>query len=188
MIIVHEGLPREASQVADVFGRVYGLSSLVVDKNLDSVFNPLTAFNGFWLSEERLWMSLQEEYKDKQVLVVTPRDIYTSNVSQDDDWVFGYAWANVMVASTARMKRPDNKPSRRLEVPEDLYMRRLETLAVHEVGHSVCDAPHYQQAVWVNTRTGHEQRLGPHCNDNKCVMYEVVDIQAPPAEQGHLLL
>ena len=93
-----------------------------------------------------------------------------------------------MVASTARMKRPDNKPSDIVAVSEDLYMKRLEILAVHEVGHNVCRAPHYQQAKWVNTKKGHEQQLGPHCTDNGCVMYEVVDIKTPPAEEGHLLL
>ncbi len=30
--------------------------------------------------------------------------------------------------------------------------------------------------------------LGPHCVDHSCAMYEVVDVTAPPPDEGHLQL
>ena len=88
------------------------------------------------------------------------------------------------------MKRFDSEPSEKIEVDFDLYIKRLEALCIHEIGHDVVRerAQHYQEAVWINAKTGHRLGLGLHCTDNKCVMYEVVDINAPPAEQGYMQL
>jgi predicted Zn-dependent protease len=114
-----------------------------------------------------------DECNEKKVLVLTHRDIYANNSSKNDDWIFGYCSGNLTLASTARMKRFDSQPSSVLEVPEELYFRRLETLAIHEIGHGVVRAPHLQLATWVNAQSGGELWLGMHCTDNTCVMYEV---------------
>ena len=49
-------------------------------------------------------------------------------------------------------------------------------------------AKHYKMAAWVSKRTNVPLVLGDHCTDNACVMYEIVDINAPPKEEGYMLL
>lgn len=187
MIIVHENLIKEASRIAERLRDVYGFDSKLVDRDLTLAFTQIPEFDGFAESSQQLREFLSD-YGDKKVLIITPKDIYADKVSQDDDWVFGFWSWNITLASTARMKRLDNKPSSTLEIPEEQYMKRLELLAIHEIGHDVVRGPHFQTAKWVNDKTGHELWLGPHCTDNKCVMYEVVDIRAPPKEEGHMRL
>ena len=169
------------------FREVYGFDSELVDRDLMQAFAAIPEFDGFWSSSSQLNQFLSE-YGGNKVLVLTPKDIYANNVSQNDDWIFGYCARNITLASTARMKRWDSEPSTVLEVPEEQYLRRLETLAIHEIGHDVVLAPHFQLATWVNDQTGHELWLGQHCTDNTCVMYEIVDIRAPPKEEGHMRL
>ena len=65
---------------------------------------------------------------------------------------------------------------------------QLAPAYAHEVGHGVVQAPHHKPAYWVNVRTGQSLALGPHCTEPNCLMYESVDIRAPPREEGHLLL
>jgi hypothetical protein len=185
MIIVHEDLTKEAERIAQRFRRIYGFDSKLINRDLTPAF--VGIFNGFWDSSEQL-KKLLREYANKKILVITPKDIYANNVSQKDDWLFGYCSGDLTLVSTARMKRFDNKPSVTLEVPEEQYMKRLEALAVHEIGHDVVKAHHFQQASWVNGQTGYELHLGPHCTDNTCVMYEIVDITAPSREEGHMQL
>lgn len=187
MIIVHESLTKEAERIAHRFREVYGFDSNLVEMDLTSAFTPVTRFEGFWHFNENIEKFLVE-YGGKAVQVLTPRDIYVNDASQNDDWIFGYCLGKLTVCSTARMKRGDNKPSATLEVSEELYLKRLEILAVHEIGHDVVTAPHFKMATWVNSQTGHELGLGPHCTDNTCVMYEVVDIKAPLREEGYMRL
>lgn len=187
MIIIHEGLAKEAERIAQRFREVYGFDNKLVGMDLTQAFVQIPEFNGFWGSYYQLKKFL-EEYAGKKVLILTPRDIYANNVSQNDDWLFGYCSENLTLVSTARMKRFDSKPGTTLEIPEGLYLKRLEVLAIHEVGHDVVHAPHFQLATWVNDQTGHELPLGKHCKDNTCVMYEIVDIRTPPKEVGHMRL
>lgn len=93
----------------------------------------------------------------------------------------------ISVVSVARMKRTDNLPSGRLTIPKTDYFRRLQILAVHEVGHDVVRASHHKEASWVNIRSGRSLSLGSHCGDNTCSMYEVVDVQSPPGDEGYLI-
>ena len=86
-----------------------------------------------------------------------------------------------MVVSTARLKGKES-------VSQEHYLRRVELIAVHEVGHDLIQASHYRNTTWVNTGTGYRFSLGPHCTDNQCGMYEIVDIKAPPASEGYLRL
>ena len=133
-------------------------------------------------------LQLQEPFQGKALLVLTPRDIYAGTISKNDDWILGYHTGNLSVVSTARIKRKDNQPSDNLEIPLDLYLKRLNIMNIHEIGHGAVEGRHFKQAKWVNIQTGHELDLGPHCTDNTCVMYEIVDIMAPPKSEGHMLL
>jgi len=187
MIIVHEDMQREAEVLAKELRGVYGFESKLIGRDLSGAFMDLSQFGGFFGSSSRI-RGFLPEFDDRKMMVVTNRDVYAGTVSKDDDWIFGFCGNGLTLVSGARMKRLDNLPSQTLEVPEGLYFKRLETLAIHEVGHDVVDANHHKLAHWVNARTGHRLWLGPHCDDNTCVMYEVVDIRAPPEEEGHLLL
>ena len=188
MIIVHENLEKEALEIADAFRRVYGLSSRITSEDLGSLFKPIPAFNGFWTSHGEIEEFMRNKYGEKRVMVVTPRDIYGGNKNQDDDWWIGYVVGNLTGVSNARLKCPDNRVSSVLEVPEDLYLKRLKTVAVHELAHQAICGPHHKQASWVNARTSYEVKLGSHCTDNRCGFYEFIDIKTPPPEEGHLLL
>ncbi len=185
MLIVHENMPREAEYVAQLLQEVYGFASALRNQDLEGIFVPAALFPGHMGSSVQLKDELLT-VPDQKVMVLTPRDIYAGIGSQDDDWIFGYCSGDLTLAATARMKRKDNQPSATVEVPTELYLKRVGALAVHEVGHDVDKAPHFRLATWVNDRTGHELRLGPHCTDNRCVMYEIVDIRAPP--EGHMRL
>lgn len=189
MIIVHEGLAKESEIVADRLKKLYGLDCRLFEKDLTSAFVKIPKFNGFRTSSQSVGQFLKD-FAGERILVVTDKDIYSDDESQDDDWMLGYYANRYMLAliSTARMKRFDNKLSKVLKVPDELYAKRLGLLAVHEVGHGIVDAPHFKLAKWVNGKTGHELWLGNHCTDNSCVMYEAVDIRAPPKEEGYLLL
>ncbi|MFH1649872.1 MAG: hypothetical protein ABIA93_04950 [Candidatus Woesearchaeota archaeon] len=186
MIIVHEGLGEEASRLARTFREVYGLDSQLIDRDLEGAFVKVSELEGFWAYDYYLEKALKE-FGNKKVMVITPRDIY-AGTSKDDDWIFGYCADKATLVSTARMKGQDSRPRTTLEVPNEKYMRRLEAVAVHEIGHKVVRSPHLEMATWVNDRTGHELTLGPHCTDNTCVLYEIVDIRAPPKEEGHMRL
>jgi hypothetical protein len=187
MILVHEHMPREAEDTAIVLKEVYGIESVLIEDSLDKVFVPIPEFQGFVQS----YYELIDHFKiaaSKKLMVLTPKDIYISNQNKDDEWIFGYQVANLAVISTARMKRSDSQPSSILEVPYELYKKRLQYLAIHELGHDIIQAQHFRPASWVNAKTGNVVALGDHCTDNGCVMYEINDIQSPAPETGYLLL
>ncbi|MEK6809090.1 MAG: hypothetical protein AABY40_00290 [Nanoarchaeota archaeon] len=177
MLIIHEELPREAARVNKALNQVYGLKSTLINQDLSSVFVLLKKFNGFKTSERKLSRFLAKKYDSKKCLVVTSKDIYTDTKNKNDDWIFGYQYDKVMVVSTARLKGG---------VSQEHYLRRVEFIAAHEAGHEVIEADHYKNAAWVNSVTGYKLPLGYHCTDNKCVMYGIVDLQAPPSTQGYL--
>ena len=187
MIILHENLQREAEKVAAALKKVYGFPVELESRNMDNWFIPLPKFNGFFyqLTEAIETPLLQSP---KNIQIITSKDIFAQDKIKEDDWIFGYCNGNVTVSSTARLKRNDNQPSEKLEVPEVLYFSRLENLSIHEVGHHVVKGKHFKPAEWVNAKTGHRLELGPHCDDNRCVMYEIVDIRAPKPEEGFMLL
>ncbi|MBI2671291.1 hypothetical protein HYX18_04940 [Candidatus Woesearchaeota archaeon] len=189
MILVHENLPEEASKIKKVVKEVFNIESILINANLDRFFIPIQEFNGYWSHPSEKGYELIVGLKNT-VLIITPRDIYSDNKSKEDDFVFGHDESenNLMIVSTARMKRHDNQPSNSLEVPLDLYLKRIVYTSVHELGHSIVRADHYKEAIWVNARTGHQLKLGEHCTDNTCVMYEIVDIKAPPLSEGYMLL
>ena len=127
---------------------------------------------------------------------MTPRDLY-NNDENINDWLFGISCPQegYSIISTARLKRKDSVPSQKLIISKRHYMKRLELIAIHEIGHDIIYPKknhisypdHFKIAKWVNSN-GHEQWLDPHCIDNKCIMYETVDIISPPKEEGYMKL
>ena len=188
MKLYHEDMPEEAEVAAAALEEVYGIKSNLEKIELDGVFTPLPEFDGFQSSSQQISQHL-DLGKGKSVLVLTPRDIYYNNKSKLDDWIFGYS--NIFglnVVSSARMKGFDSSPSRELVVPKNVFLGRLLQVVVHEIGHDVVHGKHFKKTYWVNTKKGYKLPLGSHCSDNRCVMYEVVDINAPPREEGHMKL
>jgi predicted Zn-dependent protease len=193
MIILYKNLEKEAIEISKTLSKVYGFNSQTTYKNLDGLFTPM--FDGFKseLTAEKL-ESVSTEFNGKAVLILTKRDLYSKEDDRNEDWVFGLnqeePYSHISVVSNARIKRYDNQLSQEIEVPFDLYIKRLKALSVHEIGHDVVKASHYQQAKWINIRKKNyePQRLGEHCIDNSCVMYATVDIKAPPKEEGCLQL
>ncbi len=194
MLIVHENMPEEAANVAQAVKSTYGIDSVIELIGLEETFTPIPKFKGYWHSSIRVAGALREfttesgKETGKAILLLTHRDLYLGDDNQEDNWIFGYNTGNISVVSGARMKREDNVPSDELHVSRDLYLSRLKVLGVHEIGHDVINRERMQIATWVNAKTGYELNLGPHCTDNTCVMYEVVDIKAPPQTDGYMRL
>ncbi len=180
MIIVHENLEREALSVARTLEEAFGVNARVIPSSLENVFLEFPEVGGYHTSDHRVIGFLrdvegigQKEY----AMILTLRDIFSGN-QKEDDWIIACVLGRFSVVSTARLNA---------EAPE-LYLARINHMAVHEVGHNAVRAGHFLTAYWVNSETGHQQSLGPHCDDNRCVMYEVVDLKAPKPEEGYLLL
>ena len=189
MKLIHENLLIEAFEIAQALKKVYGIDSEIIEKDFKGVFKPLPEFDGY-LCDLRNFREKLNIPNGKAVFAMTSRDLYAEDESKDDDWVFGSCLRieNISIASTARLKRFNSEPSGTLKVPYKLYLKRLLTLAIHEIGHDVVQAEHFQPAYYVNAETGHELRLGPHCTDPGCVMYEIIDIRAPKPEVEYMLL
>ena len=194
MIILHENMQEEAENTANSIKEVYGLESELVDGNLDGLFPEIPEFSGY---NPMSWDLIDfANHLGHAVLILTPRDLYADNKNQEDDWVFGSAYhlnepeknLAVSVVSSARMKRFDNHASNDLLVPKSLYFKRISSTGVHEIGHDVVKSPHLKPAKLVNAVTGYELPLGLHCDDNKCIMYEIIDIKSPPKEESYLVL
>ena len=78
------------------------------------------------------------------------------------------------------MKGIGNAPLSSLGIPREQYLRRVAAVSIHEAGHLAVKSPHLKQAAWVSTKNGVTLPLGEHCDDNQCVMYEIVNVNAPP--------
>ena len=187
MIIIHEDLPMEAGEVAKALNLVYGIKSEIKSANLDGLFTPVKDFDGYLAFE--IDLDQLEVPKDKKALILTQRDLYTSPINQEDSWIFGYHLNRTMVLSVARKRRYNNQPSKTIEVPLDLYIKRVKATAIHEIGHDVINSKHHLEASYVNSQdVDNPMYLGLHCIDNKCMMYESIDITTPKPEEGYLLL
>ncbi len=187
MIIIHEGLPKEAKALDEIIKEIFGFSNVLREIDLSGNFRRLAGTPGFCHFPFEIRDRVPELRQEKKVLLLTYRDLYAGD-NPEDDWIFGFHAGNLMVSSSARMKGPDNKPRESLEIPEGSYLARMVFVGIHEIGHDVVKAEHYLPAVWINAKTGHQLEMGRHCTDNTCVMYEIVDIIAPPPEEGHMLL
>jgi len=192
MLILHENLEQEARVVAKALKKTYGFNSDFFNEVGLEMFTRLPNFSGdSYLVNGFIMNQLMNTLKDNAFMILTAKDIYGNVQSQKDDWVLGGSYGSGSICSVSRLRGLNGEPSRDIGVNTRKYNRRLETLAIHEVGHDVIGktkAPHLKPAFWVNAESGYKMGLGPHCDDNRCVMYEVVDVKTTPAEEGWLLL
>jgi len=190
MIILHEDTINEAELVAKDVEKHWGIKSRLINENCDKLFRRIPHFSGdSYLVNKSSLESLRSDLDKKAFMVITPRDLYNSDKSQNDDWVLGSQWGCASVVSLARMKTENGVPSNIFKINSEKYNKRVSLLCLHEIGHDLVsweNAPHLTCAYWVNASTGYKQVLGSHCLDNKCLMYEVVDIKTPSPEQGWL--
>lgn len=188
MRIFHESTPEEAEFISNELYKAYKINNEIINVDLGDFFVPSPSFAGFKFDYDKFTKSPKFSW-NKKCLILTQRDLYAQFNSQEDDWVFGCCYYGAfMTASGARMKGNGNAPLNHLEVPKEKYLARLSALSIHEVGHGAVNARHFQEATWVNAKTGYKLPLGPHCTDNRCVMYEIIDIRAPQKAEGFMQL
>ena len=188
MILIHENLSREAEYSANSLERVYPLKVTIREENLDGLLIPIPEFDGFLDSPKKL----KEKFswaKKKAVMILTGRDLYGWRKNKDEDWVFGNNEDGFNIISTARLKKEDSSPSSQLEVPFEKYIRRLESIVIHEVGHDLIgpQSKHFVDTYLINAR-GKSQDLGEHCPNNRCVMYQSIDIKSPSPEIEYMMI
>jgi predicted Zn-dependent protease len=186
MILLHERMNEDAEHVKTVIEDLFEIPVSLVEDNLDQLFTPIPQFQGYYYVPKTDLLS--QRVGATITVILTPRDIYGGDKSKDDEWAFAANVGQFSVLATARLMGPDNTPRSSLCVERNLYLRRLSLMTVHELGHDLIKAPHYKNAAWVNVQNGISMPLGPHCDDNSCAMYEVVDVITPPRDEGHLLL
>lgn len=186
MILLHEHMTEEAESLKKLIEDLFEFPVLLVDDDLDQLFIPIPQFDGYHYTPEI--DLLFQRFGNAIAMILTPRDIYGGAKSKDDEWVFGANAGQFSVLATARLMGPDSKPRTSLCIARDLYQRRLSLMTIHELGHDLIKAPHHKNAAWVNVQNGVAMPLGPHCDNNTCAMYEVVDVTTPPREEGYLLL
>jgi predicted Zn-dependent protease len=187
MIILHEDNKAHIQAISKEITKVYGINNIIKSVDLNKYFESTTNWKGNLHSSEKL-QTLIETYEGIKCLIITPRDLYINNNSQEDDWIFGYCENDFSVVATARMKRKDNHPSDKLHVSEKKYLERVISMIIHEIAHDLVKGKHLVPAVWVSQKNNYQLPLGPHCTNNKCVLCEVVDIRAPPKAEGYMLL
>lgn len=186
MILLHEQMRSEATYLKGLIEDVFALPICMVEDSLNRFFDPLPEFEGY-LYKPKMDL-LEKEFINTAVFILTKRDLYDIGYSRDDEWVLGGSFGKISVVTVARLMGKDSTPRTSLEVAREIYLRRVSLMTIHELGHDLVKAPHHQESSWVNIRNGYEVRLGRHCDDNHCAMYEVVDITTPPQSEGYLKL
>lgn len=192
MILLHEGLVKEATHLKELIVEVFAISVLLLDDNLDRFFMRLKNVEGYFC--QPLLDPLAEQFPGKAVFLLTVKDLYETGAllefvnSPNDDWIFGKNFDRISVVSVARLMGKDNSPRRLLDINYNLYLRRMSLMTIHEIGHGLIHAPHHKEAFWVNTKSGIKLSLGEHCDDNTCAMYEVIDVHSPPVDEGYLMI
>ncbi|MEM4703433.1 MAG: hypothetical protein QXP53_03055 [Candidatus Pacearchaeota archaeon] len=183
MKLIHEDLPDEAKITARALKKVFDIKSDINNANLDGLFVSINSFNGYLVYSQKL---SEISKLPKMHLIVTPKDLYVADKNREEDWVFGCHSGNLIVLSTARLKRQDSLPSIKLLIPSKHYEKRIEAMSIHEVGHDVVKGDHLQEAYFVNAKNGYRLPLGPHCTDPRCIMYEIIDVKTPAKEESYL--
>ncbi len=103
-----------------------------------------------------------------KTVYLTGNQILTTNAKSREDFLFGVAnpKTQTVIVSLARLRSLNGEDSSVLEITKSLYQKRIKHLVVHEIGHwAVIDQLLYDE----NVNSIFDQ--GPHCRDNKCVMY-----------------
>ena len=201
MIIYHEDLEREAEEIAKSANKVFSECEVfserpeIENRELSTLFDPIERFpDGFaFRTLQKGSRKLRPPLNEATIeMVVTPRDIYDPSIKNAEDALY-YAenkssekWGSKIVVSVARLKSEDGSVSEGLEVPESHYLKRVAFWGVHELGHDLIDEDEadFKDVYAVNAKTGRKYSYGPHCPDNRCVMYEAIRIKTPdPAER-----
>lgn len=190
MIIIHENAPFEAKLVAKEAKKHFGIETGLVEGKVNELFFKIKNFSGESYMINPLTVDHLKRTLGAAFMVLTPRDLYNLDSSQGDDWILGGQYGLASIVSLARMKTQTGVPSEGICIDLEKYSRRVSLLCLHEIAHDLINAnkpSHLKDAYWVNAATGYRQRLGMHCLDNRCLVYETVDVVTPTAEQGWLL-
>jgi hypothetical protein len=195
MIIYHENLPAEAEHVAGVLKKVYQLPVEIESANLDGFYGEKELSNGTGPIFE--WYDWLNSLKPRQVdgqpvaeqrMILSQKEQYVHFSETMEDWVNGYSLHDMRfsLVSVARLKGVDSKPTAELKVSQERYFDRIAYMSIHELGHELIRAPHFKKAFCCKTdSTGnviHKLKLGSHCTDPSCTMYEIIDLKPEPNE------
>lgn len=188
--VLHHSLPDEAEVARRHISRVLGSPVEIQEQDTDGFFGEVHGAACAGYSYGRAWEILAKERPNETVLVLTTRDLVDASRPEDPEaWLFGCTVLTHSVLSVARLRTVDGRPTSARADPTR-YAGRVAVMAVHEVGHVVFrGARHYWPAFCVVVkRRDDPDSLGDHCDDNTCVMYEVIDIRTPPVGESYLEL
>lgn len=195
MLIFHENLGMEAEESAKKVRDVYGIRSRIenAEERFPEVFDQVPGIEAYLETDEEKAIRSFPEIKRVPALLLVSKDLYVrpeGKIDFDEDWFFGESDGNLIYTSVARIKTFDGTPSKKIQVPLDVYLLRLHSINIHEVGHEFVQNPkHYKEAWSVNAETGEKiMELGTRCTDPKCIMYEAIDLKTPKPEENYLLL
>ena len=170
ILVLAENIPiAKAKIVAKNMHQALGLSILDIKKKKCSyLFTP--KFNGYIIK-------IPEAKKSKRItLVLTNRELYWKNSKNKDQWIIGQTWTPTCVVSLRRIRGNTKVASE---------------IAIHEVGHIFLsyfgEPKHYREFIWVDLESGKE-RLGRHCTDKRCVMYQHPGAKSPNLKEGYMLI
>jgi predicted Zn-dependent protease len=192
VLLIHQSLPQEAEVARRSICEVLGVPVVIEEQDTDRFLDEVHGAACAGHSCNRAWEVLAKERANETVLVLTSHDIMDAARWDDPEaWYFGgtHLTQPHSVLSVARLRTGDGRPASPPADPER-YASRVAVMAVHEVGHvAFRDAPHYFPAYCVvASRRDDPDSLGTHCDDNTCVMYEVIDIPTPPPDDSYLEL
>ena len=189
MIIIHENLEKEAKSIAKALKSVYKIPVEVCSRTTDEFFIPMHGMNG--ISADSL-DNIRDFAKNRAIFAITNKDLYFSE--NEDEWAWGCNEDGLSIISTARLKREDDNPSDSLEVPENKYLKRLETVAINLAGQDFISprAMHFVdfKGVYLEKfgQESYTEKLGSNCPDDKCIMYQNTDIKNPLHQNSYMLV
>lgn len=191
IIMIHQYLGNEAHKISESFKDLFNPEIEFREQSLEVFFEGKSCLGGY-LVDGFVIDGIRKEFinPDDIIFIIISNDIYLKACLQDN-WVFGGSLCKVAIISTARIKGDTSEPSANLSVPENIYYDRLVHLAVHELGHCILEKPpdYYLESYWVNAKNESEcLPLREHCIDNQCVMYQMIDLKAPPPDKEYLKL
>ena len=159
-ILFEKGLDKEARIVKNVLKKVYGIKCIEKEDDLSGVVRYDKKLGGNVVRRTKMF---------RNHIALTKKELFAYGAkSRKDDWIFGYSTDKKYF--TISVKRLKSNPA--------LYKERLESIAVHELGHSLVKrTKHYKMFVWKDEKTGHRLVLGMHCPDKRCVMAQTVDLR-----------
>lgn len=184
MMLLHEFLPDEAAVVKSAIESTLRLPVRPVECDLSEYFVPIPGREAFE-SRPNL-QTLLARFDGVAVQLLTRRDIHDPELGPDVAWLFGASLGPWSIVSVSRLFEPGAIASGRRNI--ELVHKRLQVLALHEIGHDLVKGAHLVDATWVDARTCERASLGRHCADARCVMYAVIDLKAPSTQIEYLLV